>query len=504
MEYKYKHHHEIKSLPFLISHAFDQKRELAQKIHSFNILTYEKGSQKIDYLIRDQIQGIQDDLNRYQGAIELFDYGKGGDLKAYEDLLIFFVKNFIDKFEVSDKLKLLDDTIAKNEEKNEIHGLRYAGRYIIRKKNLYFAEFHGKLRNFKIQLYNSFIPSLRKFLNDVNHILFFEKITASVNNLRSKRNFSRNSLNIEYLTVCIRSFIWFNHKINTNECSDISIKEFILNTFNDFEPEETPKSKAEKDKNVLTGIVNKILLGLNGQLQQMEEILCAEDRDLQQVNPGNQTEKSILSKRLELIQRLKKLLNDLCTINACEKSFSQAEDRVIHASDIIKQEGEQYLFHVPGAFDFSLKTMGNYMTNTLVFMYSWILRELYRHNLPDDLIDFLIVSLTYSENFYAHFCSAVNISFYENNQKKSFLRGEIQHYIPMDLAEKTISAMDSIYNQLNDALMESYLSIPATSLKRNDILSKKMIIVINSLNNVWKMIQEGLEPHRGAMPPPYD
>jgi len=493
MEYKYKHHHEIKSLPLIINDAHDQKRVLAQKIHAFNNLTYETGSQKNDYLIREQIKSVQDDLNRYQGAIGLFEYGKSGDLKAYEDILIFFVNNFIDKFDVSDKLKLLNDTIAEIQVKNEVHGLRYGGRDVNRRKNLYIVELHEKLRNFEIQLHHNLIPSLRKFLNDVNHILFFEKATTCVNNIRLRGYFSSNAFNIEYLTSCITSFIWFNHKINAHECSDISLKEFILNTFRDIEFEEIRTSNAGNDKNLVDKIINRILLDIDDQLQQMEEIQCAEDRVLEAQSRGDKNEKSVLSGRLKLITRLKALLNDLSKMETCEELSFPAEDRAIH--DREGKKVEQYLFHVPGSFTLSLKTIANYMTNTLIFMYSWMLRELYHQNLPHDLINYLNSNLTYSEDFIKFYCTAVNVALRKSNQKKLLLRGETQHYIPTDLAKKIIKIMDEIYNLLNDALIASSLKIPVAPLiKRNNVLLKKMTIINDHLSYVWKMIQDGLEP----------
>jgi hypothetical protein len=492
MEYKYKHHHEIKSLPLIINDAQDQKRALVQKIHAFDNLNYEKGSQKDDYLIRELIKGIEDDLDRYRGAIGLFDYGRNGDLKAYEDILIFFVKNFIDKFNISDKLKLLNMAIAEVEGKKKEVPLKYAGRDVIRKTNLYIVELHKKLKNFEIQLYDNFKPSLRKFLNDVNHILFFEKIIMCAKNIGLRGNFSGNAFNIEYLTNSIRSFILFNHKINMQECSDISLREFILNTLHDNEFEELWISRTGDDKKKLNEIINKIFLDIDSQLQQMEDVQCADDELLQAKSPGYKNKKSVLPARLKLIIRLKELLDDLSKMNACEEFSFPDEDEAIR--DMERKEAEKYLFHVPGSSALSLKTIGIYMNNILTFVYSWMLRELYHQNLPYDLIAYLNNNLTYSDDFVKYYCTAVNVGVRKSSRKKLLLRSEIQYYIPKELAEKIINTMNKIHILLDNALISTYSKIPAaTFTKKNDVLIKKMIIIYDHLNSMWKMIQDGLK-----------
>jgi hypothetical protein len=490
MEYTYKHHYDIKSLSLIIEDVNNQKHILTQKFHTFNNLAYDYGSQENDYLIREHIKSIQDDLSRYKGTIGFFDYGKLGDLKAYEELLIFFVKNLIDKFDISDKLNTLNDIIANIEAKKEVNVLRFSGRDIIVRRNIYIVDLHEKLRYFQTQFYNNFIPSLRKFLNDVNHILFFEKVLTCVNNLRLGRHFLRNEFNIEYLKNCITGFIWFNHKINARDCSDISLKEFIRDTIYNSEYESTQMSNVKKDKQPLDRIINKIFLEIGDQLQQMEEIRCAEERTDQSKSPKLNNEKTHVSERLRLITRLKAILNELNKMDTCEELSFSAEDPTIQVKE--GREGERYLFHVPGSFNLSLKTISNHMTNVLVFMYSWMLRELYHHNLPNDLIDYLNNKLTYSEDFIKFYCTAVTVPLRKSNKKESSLKGEFKYYISMDLAKKIIKTMNEIYDLLYDSLDRTYRKLSLNPLvKGNSVLLKKIDIINTHLSSISKIIQDG-------------
>src|SRR5271157_1680165 len=230
-----KHYQEFRHLPLILKNAVDQKYVLLETLSVLTNITYEKGSLKNDYLIRDKIQSIKDELIRFQTTIELFDNGKGGDLKAYEDILMFFVNNFINKFSVSERLKLLNDLIAQDKTKDELLSYKYAGRNIIRRKNLYIVDLQEKLRGIEMHLKYGLKPVLQKFLNDVNHILFFEKIKLCVDITAEKGNFFENGSIVRYLKNCIITFIWFNHKINKHNCTDGNLKEFILNTFHDIE-----------------------------------------------------------------------------------------------------------------------------------------------------------------------------------------------------------------------------------------------------------------------------
>jgi hypothetical protein len=489
MEYIYKHHYDIKSLPLILEDVNNQKYILTQKFQAFTNLVYDYGSQNNDYMIREQIKSIQDDLSRYKGTIDYFNYGKIGDLKAYEELLIFFVKNLIDKSDISDKLKALNETIANIKEKKELNVLKFSGNDIIVRRNMYIVELHDKLKYFQKQFYDIFVPSLRKFLNDVNHILFFEKILTCVNNLRLDRHFSRNEFNIVYLKDCITSFIWFNHKFNARNCSDISLKEFIRDTIYNSEHKSTQISDAEKDNDPLNKIINNIFLEIGDQLQQMEEIRCVEEKTDQPKSPTPANKRTDVSERLRLITRLKAILNELNKVDdACEEQSLSTESPIMQVRG--GREGERYLFHVPGSFSLSLKTISNHMTNVLVFMYSWMLRELYHNNLPSDLIIYLNDKLTYSEDFIKFYCAAVTRP-HKSSKKKLFFRDEFRYYISTDLAEKIIKTMNEIYNLLNDSLAETYRKLSLNPfLKRNSVLLKKIDIINAHLSSVSKMIQD--------------
>ncbi len=501
----YNPYQEFRHLPLILKNAVDQKHVLLERLSILNEITYEKGSHKTDYLIRDKIKSIKDELVKFQTTIELFDNGKSGDLKAYEEILMFFVNNFINKFSISERLSLLNDQIAQDKTKDELFTYKYAGRNIIRKKNLYVLDLQEKLKGMEIHLKYGLKPILRKFLNDVNHILFFEKVRLCIEISPAKGNDSENGNIMRYLKNCIITFIWFNHKINRRDCTDINLKEFILNTFRDIEFAKT-RSVQTKSEGPISEIIKKILDELDRLLQCKGEAQGVRSRIPHSDNSVDKNNKAGQQKRLKLIKQLKSLLNELCTVHTHEVTIAHAKDQITQdRTDQVKEteqiKGELYLFHMPGRFDFSLKTVSYHMINTLAFIYSWMLKELYRQNLPNELIDYLITNLGHSEDFIQDFKTAINAALDKTSQKKSFLMGETQHYIPIDLAKRITNNMDTIYNLLADALIESYLKIQVTPFKRNAVMLKKMIIFNDYLNSVWEMIQHGLEPLETAAPP---
>ena len=174
---------ESSQLAKLVRAADDRKYYLLKSIYELPDLSYDRGSQQGDYEIRDRAQELLTGIDALYNVLKLFDNGKSGDVKAYEDILVFFRDSFIDTFVVMDKLKLLKAELDRpsggetgdNRGKTPGDGVKWNDSNVL-------ADLKQKLKLFETRIVYDIAPRIRLFLDDVNRILMYEKIRFLVEN----------------------------------------------------------------------------------------------------------------------------------------------------------------------------------------------------------------------------------------------------------------------------------------------------------------------------------
>ena len=228
----------------LVRETDDRKYLLLKSVYELPDLSYDRGSRQGDYEIRDRARELLTAIDALYDALKLFDNGKSGDVKAYEDILVFFQNSFIDTFVVMEKFNLLKHEIdgqssGATDEKSEDP----SGGGVKWNDSAFLADLKGKLKLFETRIVFDIAPKLRMFLNAVNRILLFEKITFFIEN-------SITSAEPEFVEQKSRSFanlittyLWIHQKINPREDIKSKARDFTAAVLSDLGLDEVLTSK---------------------------------------------------------------------------------------------------------------------------------------------------------------------------------------------------------------------------------------------------------------------
>jgi hypothetical protein len=444
----------------------DKKYYLTKTLYKLNDLKYEKGTRKSDYAIREVLKDLQNEVDKYYSTIMLFDSGKNGDMKAYEDILIFFDNHFLDAFSIHDKLQLLKKEIGLVKEDESGKTAEPDATYK-REKNEYLSEFEKKITYFEIQFKLNIIPQLKEFLNNVNQILLYEKAMLFIESLILNRPDTSNNLTGEDFKTAVLFFLNMHNKINLVEFSKKDVREFINITLNQMEIKEALTSEIATKK-----------FSLNDFIEKTANTYCtgAEPKPKKR---ASMTQDEVIEKETapvddEALRQLDKLLDELYSISIRGKP---SWTRGLGTPEVHGKKKEHvHLFHVPGSFEVSLKTVADYLANSLIFIYYWLKHEIIKQNFPADMPGLFEECITQSIKFVQLFGNALIIASENESQTRTLVNERIRQFIPKKLAHELIDSVKKNCTLLDDALGECSLNITIHTSAKNNVLFKKIKI----------------------------
>lgn len=478
---------DLKELLYLartIKEASEKKYILARSFYDLGSINYEKGSRKGDYEIRDRVLEVVAEINRYYEHIKLFENGVHGDIRAYEDIPVFFQNNVIDSRIIDDKIAAVRDEIARQEREDLLHNDKHAGTALERKKNAYVADLETSLRRLETQLDTVVEPRLREFLNDVNHILYCEKLTSIIRTTEGLTKVLADATPTDDFIRHTITFLWIDRKINRTRTIAMKLSDFITGRI-----EQMGLLVPLEDAAGLTKERRAESLAEIG--RQFDGLLAVE---LEQKSPSPQPAAAVEEgRRLEAVRisaQIKSLLDNLCYINVCKPSLYLPQYRDYR--DLAKSGRSRYRFHVPGSGEVTLHTVSDYHTNSLMAVFTWVKREIRRDIAQLAHLRPLISALPECDRFVRIYCTALFVSSIAGNQGESMVLGEERHYIPVGLARDLFAAIRDGC-ELIDAAFDA--AVTAIALERGpeaETLGKKLLIMRDSFSDAKSKITHWL------------
>ena len=470
----------------LVRAADDRKYYLLKSIYELPDLSYDRGSQQGDYEIRDRAQELLTGIDALYNALKLFDNGKSGDVKAYEDILIFFQNSFIDTFLVMEKFNLLKLEIdgQSGEGTGEKSG-EAPGGGVTWNDSAVLADLKQKLNLFETRIVYDIAPRIRLFLDDVNRILMYEKIRFLVDN--SIKSFEPEIVSQKSRTAAsiVTTYLWLHRKINPREDLKSGVRDFAAAALRDLGLDEILLSKAGMRKagfeEMLDGVANDF------------GPLPACDDSLPPAIPCQPREKIIVDRgnRRDEASRLVDLVNELCSIGIDEKTG----EKTGNSTGLGLKEGseERFLFHSPGSFADSLKSVAEYMNDSLIFVFTYLLGEIRKRNMTVESAGPLLKCVPLAEKFTRSFREGLVTASDPGNQSQSLMGGEIKQYVTLDLARDLHGMVLELGRRIDEAFIECYIGIYQKNLHRESVLMKKLKILHDSFNNALTRVYVTME-----------
>lgn len=468
MDSQFQNIQEILYFSRKIKEADEKKFLLAKNLYELNILSYEKGSRKGDYVIRDRVKDVNEELNRYYDTIKLFDNGKNGDIKAFQVLLEFYNKNFIESSNIDIKLQLLKDEVSRQEKADQENNLKHSESGHQRKKNLYIAELLKEVKAFDYRLKVGVTEQLQNFLNDVNHLLFCRQIMLLVEDAQKSGKSSSNLIKTNDVPDVIKTFLIYHQKINNTEFSKIRMKEFIESALELMGLNELLSRRIGANKFIMNEIIERAVNDAAVSLPAKSGYEVHGERP----EPGDSGRGDNI---LQIMIQVKKLVDKLCAVNVNEPLPHLRGHGAVKG--LGEKKGGRYLFHEPGSFKISLKTLADYLNDSLIFVYSWIMQELKKNNIPVSNVAPVVYCFIYSEDFIKEYVTALEISSDKSNQDLSFFEGDLRQYIPKKLARSLLELIVTNCSLLEDAFNECSGIVLQQPFRGSDAFIKKLSVV---------------------------
>ncbi len=471
---------EVLYLRRLIKEADECKYTIARTLYEMSALSYEKGSRKGDYEIRDNVGLVVDEINQYYEQIKLFDNGKNGDMRAFEDILVFFQNSFIDTCIVTDKFSMLKEVILKQEQADKEHNSKLDDSSLERKNNVFVSELAKQINGNEIKFSSIVAPKLKIFLNNVNQILYFEKIKPvfeDMDRIAESEVLDKKTALFKKNTI---TFIWLNRKINNVNFSRSGLEKFItdlLEQMGFINPAQLKTAMGgRRFDEVLAGIFDDLAI-----LESMNDAGGAEG-ETETVSPTDTARRETT----ETMVNLKTFLDDLCFVNMNRPSMYLKEYQ--HFRSLAGKGMEKYLFHTIGSHEITLKMVSDYHTNSLIMVFSWIRREIRKDKSMIEHLRPFIDTIPDCYKFAKLYSTAMYIASHETNQDTSFFISKTRQYIQPGLSAALIQIIRDNCDQLDRAFRDSAAYTALSSYSGKDVMIKKLTILQEFFNSAKEKI----------------
>lgn len=470
-------------LPGKLRQAADDSARLMDMINRLTQIAYEKGTRKGDIAIREKLKGVVGEVEEQYRALRLFASGKSGEIDAFRELLDFFDRRFLDHSVVGARLDALKDEIAGQEKLDQDHNTRHAAEGYVRKVNRYVKDLERDLAEWeKYFLYHA-EPKLRRVLHDINEIVLYYGIDSGFRRLITNDDvFSRSGTAYADFKKGLARYARTYIKLARAPMPDADIRELInriLQQMGFRNPiMRTRNINQEKYNEILTEIITE------GRLAEYAENYAGMSGGALDAIREHEKQRE---GRLPDVKDVFRVLEDLCNLDDAVKPV-----RADTAKGLARNESGRFLFHVPGASEYTLKTVSEYLRDSHIFVVDWMYRELQKTPSLSRLMEPLLALLPAIQEFIGRYVNALETASEKTNQAAASLLSGEKHYISKEIAGDLIESIRRNCDGVKSALIELSYNAGSSSYNRSGVLSKKIDILKDSCSSSCAKIGKGI------------
>lgn len=449
----------------------DIKHTLGRSLYQLNTISYNKGSRKGDYEIRDAVESLNQQIHVFSEYVKFFDNAKNGDFDAYQEILVFFQNSFLDYDAVEERLNTLIQAINSQKKLDELHNKNHTGSGKERKKNIYLIEAESKVESFKNTFYNTTSVILRQFLSCINLLYFFEKLQAVCNSNFHKRT-GTNELK-DILLNYSYTLIHIAYKISGNPHNREQAKDYLKKTLQESGMDHIIQDSSGISHNTLMEIIKEAA-------QTLEEHVSSLEDEVDTNQDQNERRVSEYYTAVKAKSDIKALLEKLTYISTQKIN-----------TDVLQQYGDynlaqkkksRFVFEQNGSYDITLKTVVDYHIDSVIFIYAWVYHEIHKNRALFEKLDPFIRILDMSSKLGDYTSAAIRTAGRKDNQKNSLSGMKTTKYVPFQLAETLGNHTRSHCEALESAFVECELSLSDNASAKEASLRKKIHIIHGSFN----------------------
>ncbi len=473
--------HERSYLNQRIRETDEDRHALETQIYQLNAVSLQKGIKQDDYSVRDKLSGINAEFNRYYEYLRLFELGRNGDVRAIEDILYHFEINYLDRSRIGEMLKdLLLETGPKESRSAVVPGDASPGQITPARDQTYYSNIFRNINNLEQTLAEKFFPLLRKFLKGINEILFCSRLISLMDRAIPDRSQGRNGEFRHDMKRLMEVFFGFHYKITGQYHTREEALGWINNLLGKLEYEDRVLEK--------TGVGSEFFEGMIGQILPETRILA----DLKTEPGESQPAERFMSRRgADLAEqntvrvRIADLLEDLSSLGL---KLPEGGLTAGSGGGPSIARGDRILFHAPGSFDITLKAIADYLSDSLIFIFAWLGRELRKGPLINSLLEPMVQNLSRAEYFVKKYREGLGLSTLPEYQKEGFFTGDIQQYIPRSLGRELTDSIRENCEGLEQAFGDTFHRLDLLAPDEKVRMSKALAIVRESLHSACQKI----------------
>ena len=322
-------------------------------------MAFEKSTRSGDYLIREKIREINEELKSYDDKLKICDFDLKADFPIYEEILPFFEERYLDSFILNERIALLKQEITNQNNTDIKHNTDYPEENYKRNiNNPYREELKKDLKVFEAALIKIIIPYLNEFLSDINDLFFINSLNKSIDELSIKKNFEEPEI---ILNNKIISFININYKIKK---TGYSLEEITALT-NVLLNETGIKSRLLRLKNIDEQKLDNIIIHCGNEYLSRRIISDSALRktNKDQINIQKDTQQIIQNNFNNVMHNLRLLTENKITLiktgNTIDGKLSINRDN-------------RYLYSSPESGKTLLKDIADYLSDSLIFLIEWL------------------------------------------------------------------------------------------------------------------------------------
>lgn len=469
--------------------ADDKKHLLVKQLYGIGDLAYVKSSRRGDYELQDLVKDVHDELHRYYATVKLFDPRVSGANATYEEIIVFFMNNVFETFVLGDRIRWLKEMLFSLKDDT---GVDSPGRAEVRNisRTPYLIDLEGKVKQLEVKLTMEIMPRLREFVNDINIILYCEKVLSLIERSACDIAFFRGGEGMVSLKNFTITYVWMNSKIQPAELTRKKITHTIAETINQTGLGEMLSSMAGITEAKMSGFIERIADEFQIHMKDDFEVDDrADDESAPELGEAKHDEYA------DAVTQLKLLLRGFSKVRHPSRSLFLPE--FASARYLADAKEQRYLFNVSGSYDVSLKTVGDYLSNSLLFVFYWLEQHIKKNPSQAALYAPLVACAECADRFLRVYATALEIAAETSNQSETFLRGEILQYVPVRCAAMLIGLIQENCIRVEEAFVECIGRIARHAFKGQQAVLKQVDIVQDSFIDAEKKISREMSRLRG-------
>lgn len=462
--------------------AEDKKARLLDAINRLTQLSFEKGTRHGDQVIRERVKALVAETGQYYGMIRAFSSGKAGDAFAFEDILAFFNRQYLERFILRERLEELRREFGNLDRDDRAYEEKHPGEGK-RRINSYRQDLERELKEWEKLLLYQVEPLLRGFLNEVNDIFLYSQIDERLGRLVTSDDvFTRSGPVYLEFKRSLAAYAGMNIKLSRLPLTDNEIVEIINRVL-----QQTGfRSAILNSRNINPGIYGDIMMevvtegGLRHLVKQYSDVSRSGLNAIQSASKktGDAGVGKDLGKSLEDLIYLEDVTNP------------QRPGGLPAASGLSKNEAGRYLFHTSGTFDISLKFVSEYMRDSTIFLLDWLNKELQKSPGSSSLLGPIVECVPSIRSFISYYKLALDTASDKSNQAGS--GSKEKQFISKQIAQGLIRSIKDNCSQIQHSLIDSSYMIMNSTLERAAVLRKQIGVIQESCNASHVKINKGL------------